>query len=153
LIGKATLADAKEIRELVNGYADDGLMLPLSLSEVYDRLRDFSVERDGALLGCCSLRIVWDGLLEIRSLAVAEAARGHGVGRRLVEACLAEARELGPTRVFALTYIPDYFARFGFARVDKSELPHKVWADCVKCPKFPDCDEVAVVLDIDAPTR
>jgi len=139
---KAQLDDVKNIHRLVNRFADQGRMLALSLSEFTVVSGD-----DGRLLGCCVLHIVWEDLAEVRSLAVAEDAQHRGIGAQLVQACLQEARALGVPRVFALTYVPDYFARFGFAPVDKSTLPHKVWADCVKCPKFPDCDEVAVALD------
>ncbi|MFW6158366.1 MAG: N-acetyltransferase [Planctomycetota bacterium] len=155
MIRKARLGDVQQIHRLVNRFADEGLMLGRSLSELYDNLRDFSVAPDGPpggdgrLLGCCCLHITWEGLAEVRSLAVVAEAQGRGLGRRLVEACLAEARELGIARVFALTYRPEFFGRLGFRPVDKAELPHKVWADCVKCPKFPDCDEVAVAIELD----
>jgi len=148
-VKKARLGDVKQIHALVNAFADRGRMLAVPLSDLYDNVRDFTVvcAGDGGLLGCCCLRIVWEDLAEIRSLAVTEEAQGAGLGRELVESCLAEARELGVPRVFALTYVPDFFAALGFCLIDKNELPHKVWADCVKCPKFPDCDEVAVALD------
>lgn len=153
MIGKAQLGDVKDLHRLVNSFADRGRMLALSLSELYDGIRDFAVACDEAgpgreLVGCCALRVVWENLAEVRSLAVTEKAQGRGIGRALVERCLDEARSLGVARVFALTYIPEFFAKFGFALVDKADLPHKVWADCVKCPKFPNCDEVAVVLDL-----
>jgi len=127
-------------------------MLALSRSELYEKIRDFTVACDAAspdskLLGCSALRIVWEDLAEIRSLAVAEEAQARGIGTQLVDACLDEARSLGVGRVFALTYIPEFFGRFGFREVDKDELPHKVWADCIRCPKFPNCDEVAVAVD------
>ncbi len=150
LIRKAQLGDVKGLQELVNMFARRERMLALSLSELYDQLRDFTVVCDGndAPLGCCSLHIVWEDLAEIRSIAVTESAQGTGIGRRLVEACVAEARALGVRRVCALTYVPDFFVKLGFTLVDKSELPHKVWSDCFKCPKFPNCDEVAVVLNL-----
>ncbi len=152
MIRKAQLGDMKPIQLLVNQFAGEGRMLALALSELYDNLRDFTVACDpgetNSVLGCCALHIVWEDLAEIRSLAVAPEKQRRGFGRELVEACLGEARSLGVRRVFALTYVPDFFARFGFRPVEKSELPHKVWTDCVKCPKFPDCDEVAVVRDV-----
>jgi amino-acid N-acetyltransferase len=149
IIRKAQLGDVRRIHQLVNQFANRGRMLGLSLSDLYDNVRDFTVA-DGpdGLVGCCCLHIVWEDLAEVRSLAVAEAAQGAGIGRSLVQACLDEARLLGVARVFALTYVVPFFERLGFAQVDKSELPHKVWADCVRCPKFPDCDEVAVALDV-----
>jgi amino-acid N-acetyltransferase len=151
VIRKAQLDDVRDIQNLVNAFANRGRMLALSLSELYDSVRDFTVVReepDGLLLGCCCLHVVWEDLAEVRSLAVAEARQGSGLGRRLVEACIDEARLLHLPRVFALTYVPGFFERLGFRLSDKSELPHKVWADCIKCPKFPDCDEIAVVLDL-----
>ncbi len=152
VIRKARLGDVKRIHSLVNQFAGEGRMLALALSELYDNLRDFTVACDAgeadSVLGCCALHIVWEDLAEIRSLAVVSEEQGKGIGRELVEACLSEARSLGVRRVFALTCVPDFFARFGFRPVEKSELPHKVWTDCVKCPKFPDCDEVAVVRNV-----
>jgi amino-acid N-acetyltransferase len=90
---------------------------------------------------------MWEDLAEVRSLAVRDDRMGRGVGTELVEACISEAIVLGITRVFALTYKPVFFEKLGFQRVDKSELPHKIWSDCLKCSKFPDCDEVALVAD------
>jgi amino-acid N-acetyltransferase len=149
-IRKATLGDVRGIHVLVNAFADRGRMLGLSLSDLYDNVRDFTVAHspDGALLGCCCLHIVWEDLAEVRSLAVAEPAQGTGVGRQLVESCIDEARQFGVPRVFALTYVAEFFERLRFEPVDKRDLPHKVWADCIKCPKFPDCDEAAVALDL-----
>lgn len=150
LIRKARLGDVKDVHSLINKFAGNGRMLPISLSDLYDSVRDFAVACDGGgrLLGCCRLHIVWEDLAEIRSLAVAEDCHGQGIGRQMVEACLGEAKGLGVKRIFALTYAPDFFGKLGFERVDKSIFPHKVWADCVRCPKFPDCDEVAVALDL-----
>jgi amino-acid N-acetyltransferase len=151
VIRKAQLDDVRDIHALVNQYADRGRMLALSLSELYDDVRDFTVARPdegGSLLGCCCLHVVWEDLAEVRSLAVAEGSQGTGLGRSLVESCIAEARELHLPRLFALTYSPEFFRRLGFRLIDKGALPHKVWADCIKCPKFPDCDEIAVVLDL-----
>jgi len=154
VIRKAQIGDIKGIHALVNSFASRGRMLALSLSELYDNVRDFTVACEdgsagGRLLGCCGLHIVWEDLSEVRSLAVAEESQGRGVGQGLVRSCLDEARGLGVKRVFALTYAPEFFARLGFRTVDKGQLPHKVWADCVKCPKFPDCDEVAVAIDFE----
>jgi amino-acid N-acetyltransferase len=151
VIRKARLRDVPAVHRLVNTFAERGQMLALSLSEIYDNVRDFSVaapEGDAdTVVGCCVLHVVWEDLAEVRSLAVAESVQGRGVGRQLVGACLDEARALGVPRVFALTYVPAFFGALGFRPVDKAELPHKVWADCIKCPKFPHCDEVAVALD------
>ncbi len=150
MVRKARLRDAPAIHNLVSFYAQRGLLLPRSLSSIYEHIRDFWVwEEDGEILGCCALQIVWDDLAEIRSFAVKEGRKGEGIGKALIDACLQEARELGVGKIFSLTYVKDYFERFGFSVVDKSELPHKVWGDCVNCPKFPQCDEIAVILELD----
>jgi amino-acid N-acetyltransferase len=150
MLRKAQIHDVKEIQKLLTHYASRGDMLSRSLSELYEALRDFYiVEEEGRLIGAAALHIVWEDLAEIRSVAVAEDAGRKGIGTQVVQACLDEARELGLKRVFCLTYKPDFFGRFGFRIVDKSELPHKVWGDCMKCVKFPDCDEIAMILDLE----
>jgi amino-acid N-acetyltransferase len=149
IVEKARIDDPPRIVALVNHYADRQLMLPRSLNETYESLRDFFVWREeGELLGCAALHVSWQGLGEVRSLAVREDATRRGIGRLLVQSCLDEARALGMHRVFALTYVPEFFQRFGFRPYAKENLPHKVWADCLNCPKFPDCDEVALALDL-----
>jgi amino-acid N-acetyltransferase len=150
MIRRAAIADAEQIQQLINQFADAGRLLPRSLSEVYDNLRDFHVYEgpDHRIGGVCALHICWEDLAEIRSLAVAQGERKKGIGTKLVEACLEEARQLGVKQVFLLTYIPPYFERTGFQLVDKSTLPHKIWADCIRCVKFPDCDETALILDL-----
>lgn len=150
MIRKAQMGDVKEIQKLLMSYASKGDMLSRSLSELYESLRDFYIcEADGKLLGTAALHIVWEDLAEVRSVAVSENAGRKGIGSQLVQACIAEAREVGLKRIFCLTYKPDFFAKHGFRLVDKSELPHKVWGDCIKCVKFPDCDENAMILDLD----
>lgn len=149
MIRKAQIADVKDIQKLLMTFANRGDMLSRSLSELYESLRDFYVADDnGALLGAAALHIVWEDLAEVRSVAVTEDAGRKGIGSKLVQACIAEAREIGLKRIFCLTYKPDFFAKHGFRLVDKAELPHKVWGDCIKCPKFPDCDENAMILDL-----
>ncbi len=149
MLRKAQIKDVKDIQKLLTHFASRGDMLSRSLSELYEALRDFYVvEEEGRLLGTAALHIVWEDLAEVRSVAVAEEAGRKGIGTQVVEACLDEARGLGLKRVFCLTYKPDFFGRFGFRIVDKSELPHKVWGDCMKCVKFPDCDEIAMILDL-----
>lgn len=150
VIRKAHIADVEQIQRLINQFADEGRLLLRSLSEIYDNLRDFHVSegQDNHISGVCALHICWDDLAEIRSLAVAAEEREKGIGGKLIEACLEEARQLGVSRVFLLTYIPPYFERMGFRAVDKSTLPHKIWADCVRCVKFPDCNETAMILDL-----
>jgi amino-acid N-acetyltransferase len=151
-IRKAVVRDVKIIHQILNHYADQGLLLPRSLSEFYDHIRDYLVlENDcegGSIHGVCGLGICWEDLAEIKSLAVSEGQRGKGFGFQLVEACLNEARALGLKRVFTLTYIPGFFVRLGFEEIEKSYLPHKIWADCLKCPKFPHCDETALMIDL-----
>ncbi len=152
MLRKAQIQDVKSIHKILARYADKAILLPRSLSELYDHLRDFYViensEVKGSLLGVCSLSISWEDLGEIRALAVVEESQKEGLGSMLVEACLSEAVELGLSRIFVLTLIKGFFARFGFKEVEKSLLPHKIWADCVKCPKFPDCDEIAMILEL-----
>ena len=149
MIRKAQIGDVKEIQKLLMTYASRGDMLSRSLSELYESLRDFYVyEEDGTLLGAAALHIVWDDLAEVRSVAVSEVAGRKGIGSLLVQACIADAREIGLKRIFCLTYKPDFFGKHGFRLVDKSELPHKVWGDCIKRVKFPDCDENAMILDL-----
>ena len=149
MLRKAKIQDVKDIQKLLTHFASRGDMLSRSLSELYECLRDiYVIEEDGRLLGTSSLHIVWEDLAEVRSVAVSEDAGRRGVGTQVVQACIDEARVLGLKRVFCLTYKPDFFAKFGFTIVDKSQLPHKVWGDCMKCAKFPDCDEIAMILDL-----
>jgi amino-acid N-acetyltransferase len=149
MLRKAQIKDVKDIQKLLLHYANRGDMLSRSLSEIYESLRDFYiVEHEGQVIGVSALHIVWDDLAEIRSVAVAEESGRKGVGTEVVSACIAEARELGLKRLFCLTYKPDFFGKFGFQVVDKSQLPHKVWGDCIKCAKFPDCDEIAMIMEL-----
>lgn len=149
MLRKAEINDVKEIQKLLNHYASRGDMLSRSLSELYEALRDFYiVEEAGQIVGVSALHIVWEDLAEIRSVAVAEETGRKGIGTEVVNACIDEAKQLGLKRLFCLTYKPDFFARFGFRIVDKAELPHKVWGDCIKCAKFPDCDEIAMIMDL-----
>jgi amino-acid N-acetyltransferase len=149
MLRKAQIKDVKDIQKLLTHFASRGDMLSRSLSELYEAIRDFYIcEDDGRLIGTAALHIVWEDLAEIRSVAVAEDAGRSGVGTQLVQACIDEAKALGLRRLFCLTYKPDFFGRFGFSIVDKAELPHKVWGDCMKCVKFPDCDEIAMILDL-----
>ena len=150
MIRKARLDDIKEIQRLIKLYVSQGDILPRSLSELYDHLRDFFVFiRKRKVIGICALHICWDDLAEIRSLAVQEEDQKKGIGAKLVKACLEESRLLGVKRVFALTYQPDFFERLGFKKVDKTILPHKIWTDCLKCVKFPDCDEIALIKELE----
>ncbi|HIE44187.1 MAG TPA: N-acetyltransferase [Candidatus Omnitrophica bacterium] len=145
-IRKAKIQDVDSIYKLLEHFSKRDLLLPRSLSELYDTIRDFVVaEEDGRVIGCCALHPCWEDLGEIKSLAVDESSQNRGVGRKLVNCCLEEANQLGLKRVFALTYIPDFFKGFGFKETLKEKLPHKVWKECLACPKFPDCGEVALI--------
>jgi amino-acid N-acetyltransferase len=147
---KARLADAPAIQRLITLFASRDEMLHRSLGEVYESIRNFFVvEEEGAIVACGALQVTWGNLAEIKSLAVAEAHQGRGHGKRIVLACLEEGRALGLARIFALTYKPGFFEKLGFRVVDKATLPHKVWNECIRCPKFPDCGEIAVVLNLD----
>jgi amino-acid N-acetyltransferase len=141
------MQDVAVIRELISYYSQKGEMLPKALAEIYEGLRDFFVyvNGQGNVLGCCALRLCWEDLAEIQSLAVLEMNKGQGIGIALVEACIEEAQQLGISKVFTLTSKPGFFEKNGFERIDRSQLPHKIWAACVKCIKFPDCDEVALL--------
>lgn len=150
-IRKAKVDEIREIQKMLTGHAQRGDMLPRSLSELYDNLRDIFVYLDDdkpEIIGTCSMHICWEDLAEIRSLAVREPYQGQGIGKKLVEACIAEAITLGLHRIFVLTYQIEFFQKIGFQVVDKGTLPHKIWADCLKCIKFPECDETAMIIEI-----
>lgn len=149
MIRKAKIKDIKQIQSLINYFAKQDLMLPRSLNELYENLRDFWVYEDGKkIIGCCALHISWDDLAEIKSLAVQKNKQKKGIGRELVLACINEAKELGAKRIFVLTYKTEYFRKFGFRRVRYVALPHKIWAECINCPKFPNCQEIAMVRQL-----
>jgi amino-acid N-acetyltransferase len=151
LIRKARIGDIKKIHKLLSAYTTEGTVLPRSLSELYDQLRDFFVcldPADGSITGTCAMHICWERIAEIRSLAVVDDRQRAGIGSALVNACIREARQLEVDQIFVLTYAVKFFRKFGFKKVDKSVLPHKVWSDCMKCVKFPDCDEEALILQL-----
>jgi amino-acid N-acetyltransferase len=148
-VRRAKITDVKPIQKIVNSYAKRHQLIPRSLNDLYENLRDFFVyEEDGDMAGVCALHVMWEDLAEIRSLVVKRPYQGRGVGKSLVRRALKDARELGIAKVFSLTYVPDYFKLFGFRDIDKSELPHKIWGECVRCPNFPGCDELAVILTL-----
>ncbi len=147
---KARVSDVPQMHKLINFFADKDEMLARSLSEIYENIRDYFVVRQGErVIACVALHVSWSDLAEIKSLAVAEDYQKQGVGDQLVEACLKEAKELGIPTVFCLTYKPAFFEKGGFSQVDKAELPHKVWGECYRCPKFPNCDEVALIYHLE----
>ena len=150
VVERARLRDVEEMKGILDEFAREGVLLARSRLDLYETIRDFVVAREhGELVGLAALHICWIDLGEVRSLAVRKDLQGKGIGRSLVEACLDESRRLGLRRVFALTYRPGFFARLGFREVEKSELPHKVWQDCIHCIHFPECDEVAVMRDVE----
>ncbi|MGM0417090.1 MAG: N-acetyltransferase [Thermodesulfobacteriota bacterium] len=151
MLRHATLKDVKTIHKLINHFAGQHQMIGRPLSQLYDHLRDFWVFEDddtGEIIGCCALQFCWESLAEIRSLAVHHNFQGKRIGTILVTRMMEEAEEYGMTHVFTLTYQPDFFKKFGFDIIDRSELPLKIWADCIHCVKFPDCDETAMMNNI-----
>ncbi len=147
LIRRAKVADVPAMGKIINDCAEFGLMLPRSMSTLYENIREFHVaEDDDRVVGVCGLSVVWANLAEVCALAVAPDQRGKGLGRKLVEACIDEARELGIRTIMSLTYERVFFERLGFAVVDRQKLPLKVWSECVRCPKNQACDEIAMTL-------
>jgi len=134
------------MKHLINTYAKQELMLARSFGELYECIRNFYVdEENGELVGCCALQVIWEDLAEILSLAVKPEYTKRSIGSKLLSACIEEGRTLGMSKVFTLTYLPEFFEKNGFKQIDKATLPHKIWSGCIKCPKFPDCDEIALV--------
>lgn len=148
-IRKARISDVKVIHKLVNEFARREEMIPRSINDLFEHIRDFFIiETDGNIVGVCALHILWEDLAEIRSLAVRKEYQKTGIGKRLVRKCLSEARSIGIPRVFVLTYVPDFFRNLRFTDIDKASLPQKIWGDCVRCPKFPECDETALIYSL-----
>ena len=151
---KAKIKDVKDIQNVINTFAATGEMLPRALNELYENLRDFFVVEDkGKIVACGALHVNWEDLAEVKGFAVAKSHHRKGLGSILLKACLKEAKELGLKRVFALTYKPGFFKKYGFTEIDKMELPHKIWNECIKCPKFPDCDEICLVYSVNRSSR
>jgi len=145
-VARARVGDASSVHELISCFADKGEVLPRALSEIYDGIRDyFVVKKEGRVVACAALHVTWVDLAEIRSLAVDEQEQKQRIGSLLVQACIDEAKELGIPKVFCLVRKPAFFERHGFELIEKTELPQKVWAECYRCPKFPNCDEVALI--------
>jgi len=148
-VDRAKISDAAAIQKLINGFADQDCMLPRALSDIYENIREYLVVRDNEqVIGCAALHVNWLDLAEIRSLAVDQRKQNQGIGSLLVQACLNEAKELALPTVFCLTLIPAFFEKYSFHLVDKMELPRKIWTDCYRCPKFPNCDAVALIRHI-----
>jgi amino-acid N-acetyltransferase len=149
-IRKAMMEDVKKLHSIITQSTKDAMVLPRPLNSIYSHLRDFFVAEsdEGEILGCCALAISWHCLAEVRSLVVVPEARGSNLGAKMVEACVQEARELGVCDVFVLTNIEKFFAKLGFEETDKNVLPQKIWADCINCPLFPDCDEIPMTMNL-----
>lgn len=149
-VEKARIADVPQMHQLINFFADKGEMLARPLSELYESIRDFFVVKEGEkVIGCAALHVSWSDLAEIRSVAVAKEYQRQGIGNLLIDACLKEAEGLGIETIFCFTYQPAFFKRHRFADIDKMELPRKVWTDCYRCPKFPNCDEIALIRRVE----
>ena len=145
-VEKARVSDANSMHRMISYFADKGEMLPRALSDIYEGIRDYFVVKEGdQVVACGALHVTWVDLAEIRSLAVAEQEQNQKIGSLLIQACLKEAKELGIPKVFCLVSKPAFFEKHGFQLIDKTELPQKVWAECYRCPKFPNCDEVALI--------
>ncbi|TGC09864.1 GNAT family N-acetyltransferase [Methanolobus halotolerans] len=149
MIRKATVRDIPEIKIIIDYYARQEMMLQRSLSELYEFTRSFYVcEIEDEIVGCCALQVSWEDMAEIMSFAVKQKHREQGIGTELVRSCINEAKELDINKVFTLTYAVPFFEKQGFDKIDKQQLPHKIWSGCIKCPKFPNCDEVAMLKNI-----
>lgn len=150
-VEKAKISEVPRIHKLVNTFAGRGEMLARSLSEIYENIRDFVVVRKGKrIIGCAALHVMWSDLAEIKSVAVDEELQRQRVGYELVTALLKEAKELGISTVFCLTYKPMFFEKLGLQEVEKMTLPQKIWTECYRCSKFPNCDETAMTIQITA---
>ena len=143
---KARFDDIESIYGLVNIYAAQGEMLPRSRNTLYENLRDMVVaEEEGRVIGVGALHIMWDRLAEVRMMAIAPDHTRQGIGAEIVQLLLNEGDALGIEKVFTLTYKPDFFRILVFIRISREELPQKVWKECIDCPKYPNCDEIAMI--------
>lgn len=150
-IRPAKVSDVKAMQAAIKHFADKREMLPRSLNDLYENLFEFFVaeDSDGKFAGCAAIHISWEDLAEVKGLAVAPEHQGKGMGKKLVEACEAKAKAAGVKKIFALTFKPAFFEKVGYTKIERDSLPHKVWGECIKCPMFPDCGEVAVSKQID----
>jgi amino-acid N-acetyltransferase len=146
-IRPARVSDVPGIYEQIRVFADQKLMIRRSMAELYESIREFfvAVDDENRVVGCVALHVFWADLAEIRCLAVAEHVQNAGVGRRLVDACWESARDLEISSVFALTQAGGFFERCGYHPIEKSELPARIWNECVRCPLFPECNELAFI--------
>jgi amino-acid N-acetyltransferase len=146
-IRPARVGDVPAIHDLIKTFAERKLMIRRSPGELYESIREFlvAVDDDNKVIGCAAIHVFWEDLAELKCLAVSEATHGQGIGRLLVDACWKAARELEIESVFTLTYVPEFFEKCGYHRIEKADLPHKIWNECVRCPLFPNCNEVALI--------
>ena len=148
---QATFADVEEIYNLIAGYASQGIMLPKPHNVLYETIREFVVAEEIAekkIVGTGALHLTWNELAEVRSMAVHEDYKRQGIGAEIVKKLLEEGREVGVKKFFTLTYSPQFFQSLGFKTTTKESLPHKIWKECIECPKFPNCDEIAMTLEV-----
>jgi len=148
-VEKARISDVPQMHKLINSFAERGEMLARPLSELYENIRDYFVVRKGKkIIGCAALHVMWSDMAEIKSVAVDEELQKQGVGNQLVAACIEEGKALGISTIFCLTYKPVFFGKFGLTEVDKMSLPQKIWTECYRCHKYPNCDETAMIMQL-----
>ncbi len=148
---QATFADVEEIYNLIAGYANQGIMLPKPHNILYEIIREFIVAEEidgGKIVGAGALHLTWNELAEVRSMAVSRDHTRKGIGGEIVKRLLDEGLRVGVKKFFTLTYSPQFFQSLGFVTVPRESLPHKIWKECIDCPKFPNCDEIAMILEV-----
>ena len=146
----AKFSDVEDIFDLISGYASQGIMLPKPHNVLYEIIREFVVAEDSEtkkVIGCGALHMTWNEIAEVRSMAVHPDFKRQGIGGEIVKKLLIEGKAIGVKKFFTLTYAPEFFQSLGFITVDKDSLPHKIWKECIECPKFPNCDEIAMTLE------
>jgi amino-acid N-acetyltransferase len=137
------------MHRLIDHYADEGILLPRTLADLYENVWEFAVaEEEGRLWGCGALKLYNQDIAEIRSLCVDEAMRSKGIGREIAEELLLEAESFGLRTIFALTGAPAFFEKLGFREVPRERFPTKVWHDCLRCDRYACCAEKAVTLEL-----
>lgn len=148
VVRRAKATDVENMFNLIRANSEQGLMLPRSRYKIFSRLQGAVVaENDGhEIVGCAILAILWGDLAEIQSLVIAPNMRGKGMGKRIVNALIDEAIELGIPKVLTLTYQVDFFSKLGFELIDKDSIPRKLWGECLECPKLESCDETAMMF-------
>ena len=145
---QAKFSDVEEIYGLISGYANQGIMLPKPHNVLYETIREFIVAEEISekkIIGAGALHLTWNELAEVRSMAVHPDYKRHGIGAEIVKKLLEDGKEVGVKKFFTLTYTPEFFQSLGFKTTTKESLPHKIWKECIECPKFPNCDEIAMI--------